>query len=251
MEANSRSVGTEQINLEIGGNRVRVACDQPAGTRKLRTALSEHVHDLESPLGFVLSGPTSRQGFFVVKDRSGYVLGRSTLLEHAVAVLAGHLTAFIPPPHGSIRANLRAILRRDGTVTCFAWPLFFAPPVVERRLHSLGYAVIDRLVVDVDAQSGRLTQQPPPWPSLCHLDQGIAHVQPSAEPLPITSLMWGTVPDPMPTTRAQTVGYLASAFKAAPSPLTLDLCERLASEIAIIQVPLVDRNSAYKALSRR
>ena len=238
--------------MKIGSHKIAIACDDPSGTKLLRFSLSDHLREAEFPLGFVLSKPNASQKYFVVKDRSGYVLGRSKRLTEAIAVLSGHLSAFLPEPPNSVRLNLRALVSRQGSVICFAWPLFFAPPVTERRLHKMGYSVMDTLAVDIDPTSGRLMQRSLPWPKLQSLDPGVGHVLPSANTLQIRSVMWATFPDAAPTTFGQGVAFLATCFASnLGRQARIELAEMFASQVEIVDVPLTDRGAVYRILQTR
>lgn len=214
-------------------------------------ALADHRCESGQPIGFVLTKPLPQQQFYVIKDRSGYVLGRSRRLEPAVAVLSSHLAALRSSPPNAVTARLRAVVSDRGTVTCFAWPLLFSPPAVERRLHAIGQRMLDQLVVHIDRDTDRVVLRQIPWTTLRDLDPGIGHHAPADEEHIVTRLLLPELPHVDAPSTAHTVAWLAPLISSEPDhAATLAIAERFVSQLDVVHVPLGDSGAVYRAIER-
>ncbi len=174
---NASRVGTKTLNLRFGAQDLRVACDSARGARVLRNALTDHLIDSadDAPLAFVLTAPQGLRRSHELIDRAGFVLSKGRGLETGLRALAAHLTAFLPLASGTVRIRARAVLAGDRTVVCLA-PLLFAPVLGERDLSRAGLRIVDRLVLDVDCQTGQVVNPEIPWPTLADLRSDPGHV---------------------------------------------------------------------------
>jgi hypothetical protein len=173
---NASRLGTVTLNLRFGAQPVRVACDSRRGARRLADALADHRDETieDAPLGFVLTAPQGLRRDHRLEDRSGFVLSEGRGLDSGLHALASHLTAFLPPEPGTVRIQARSIVAGDRTIVCLT-PLLYVPTIAEADLDRSGVRLIDRLALDVEISSGRITNPPIPWPALEALRPGPAH----------------------------------------------------------------------------
>jgi len=173
---NASRLGTVTFHLRFGDQTIRIACDSRRGARKLRAALDGHIVNEtdEVPLGFVLTAPQGLHRDHRLTDRSGFVLSEARGLESGLHALACHLTAFLPPAPGTVRVRARMVAAGDRAVVCL-FPLLFFPTVQEADLERAGLSVVDRLAVDLDVRTGRLTNPEVPWPALADLRAAPGH----------------------------------------------------------------------------
>lgn len=236
----------DAIDLDLSGTRMRVLCADPTVIELLRSVLGDYVVDEPAPVGFALRGRVDAAQFHLVVDRSGAVLARVASVEEGVAVLLGHLAAFLPPPDGTVRIRARAVLRDDGTAALAAFPLVHDKPLIERRLQQRSLQLVDRLVVDLD-QSLRLHLSPMPWSGLGHLPVPAGHMSAPTGLIPVTSVV---VPHDGPSdpTRSELVAFLAAMTLPPVSQLErLEVAERLAGERVVTAAP-GDSDALHAAL---
>jgi Coenzyme PQQ synthesis protein D (PqqD) len=215
METSSCTGRVTPVNLSIGGRELRVACQSDRVARRLRAAMREHVIDDQVSLGFMLRSPRRRLRTHVLVDRCGFAIGTAHGSRQAIATLVSHLSALLPVPDGRVRLRLRALVR-DGQATLCQWPLVFLPPLDEARLAAAGYAVLDRLAVDLDVKTGAIINVPPPWASTGGAAPG--HLGATAEPLAVDRLLVAAPGGSVLPGPAQLVADLAGeALAGAPA----------------------------------
>lgn len=236
----------DAIDLNIAGTAVRVICQDLDAIPLLREALADHLIDEPAPLGFSLQMPARENGLQVVVDRSGLVLGRVRTTEESLAVLGSHLAAFLPPPPGTVRMILRALLGDDSTASLAAFPLFVDPPVVERRLERAAHRMIDRLVADLRVD-GTLELSPTPWPALAGSDGVAGHAAAPPAPVDVTRLLIPQLADEKPSQAAVVASLACVTAPGAPQHDRLELAERLAAG-PVVSVPIAKRGAQYEAL---
>lgn len=236
------------LNLEIGGHLVGVACGTREVADQLRAGLAEHIISEHAPLGFVLRAPTTRGGMFVLTDRCGFALSRSRRVEPAMSALVSLLSGFLEPAGWLHRFVARALVKQGTAALCLN-PVTYVPTLVERRLLSTGYSILDRLAVDVDDQ-GRIVVEPVPWPSLASGRAGLAHRIP------------GTGRSSFVIDRVLVPGLGASARQSTPELLaaiaataitgdraaSLYTAARILANSDMVSVDLEDQNGLYRAL---
>ncbi len=252
MEEIGRLVEAAPVDIELGGVGLRVASDDPGLATRLADALAEHAVGEAQPLGFMLHAPEDERGFYMVTDRSGFVLGRTRTLDQALAVTGGHLSVLVPPPEGTLRLRLRAVVSsRDGSVKLVTWPLLAAPPAVERRLEASRHRIIDRVAVDIDPLSASLRLSPVPWPALAHLDPGPGHVAPGADPRRVRALLAVAFPGAAEPTPGQVAHALAAAaIGVVDRDRLLDAAAEIASSIEARLIEIGRDNEVYDLLER-
>lgn len=234
---NASRLGTIALNLRFGDSRIRVACDARRGARLLRSALADHVDDdpEDAPLGFVLTAPQGLRRSHSLVDRSGFVLSEGRGLDAGLHALASHLTAFLPPPPGTVRIRARALIAGERMVVC-AFPLLYFPAVTERDLARAGARLVDRLALDVDVQTGEIANRGIPWPALGGLDAGRAHAGTGGHAAVAAVLTPGGAAS-APPTRASVVATLAaSGLEGSPAQL-LDAATALTQRAVLRSVP--------------
>jgi len=173
---NESRLGTVSLVLELGGRRVRIACDSRRGARMLREALADHIVDDadDAPLAFVLTAPQGLKRRHRLIDRTGFVLSEGRGLESGLHALASHLTALLPPAPGVVRIRTRSVTGGKGTIMCL-FPLLYYAGIDEQRLGRVGLSFVDRLALDLDPATGRVVNPQIPWPALADLRAGPAH----------------------------------------------------------------------------
>jgi hypothetical protein len=174
---NASRLGTVALHLHFGEQTVRVACDSRRGARKLRDALADHEVETteDAPLAFVLTAPQGLKRHHRLEDRSGFVLSEARGLDSGLHALASHLTALLPPAPGTVRIQARGIAAGDRTIVCLS-PLLYFPTIGEPELARAGLRLIDRLALDIEIRSGRITNPDVPWPALASLGADPAHL---------------------------------------------------------------------------
>lgn len=134
--------------------------------------------DTDAPLGFVINPPSGRNRFFVLTDRCGFIMGRSRKLDEIIVVLVRLLGSFMPAGQGVQRYRMRVLVDQAGSAYLCQPPVLFSEPPIERVLHSRGFAVVDRLVVDLEPGSLRVDEAV--TPSLTADGVGVlGHLSPS------------------------------------------------------------------------
>jgi hypothetical protein len=235
---NASRLGTEELNLQLGTQRIRVACDSRRGARALRSALSAHVSNEQErfPLGFVLTAPQGFQRRHSLTDRAGFELSAGRGLDSGLRALASHLTALLPPAPGTVRVGARAVECRGAVILC-TFPLLYFPPMSERDLGEAGIRLVDRLGLDIDVSTGAMSNQDVPWPSLAALECGRAHGQPTG-PTEIAAvvLAGGGVGAPPPT-RATAAALLAARGVAGSPGDLLDAALRVVERAEVLSTP--------------
>jgi len=174
---NASRLGTVTLNLRFDEQTVRVACDSRRGARKLRDALADHEVETtdDAPLAFVLTAPQGLRRHHLLEDRSGFALSEARGLDSGLHALACHLTALLPPSPGTVRIQARAIGAGDRTIVCLS-PLLYFPTIEEPELARAGLRLVDRLALDIEIRSGRITNPDVPWPALAALGADPAHL---------------------------------------------------------------------------
>jgi hypothetical protein len=173
---NESRLGTVSLVLELGGHRVRIACDSRRGARMLREALGDDVVEDadDAPLAFVLTAPQGLKRRHRLVDRTGFVLSEGRGLESGLHALASHLTALLPPAPGLVRIRTRSVTAGKGAIMCL-FPLLYYKAIDEERLARVGLSLVDRLALDLDPATGRVVNPQIPWPGLADLRAGPAH----------------------------------------------------------------------------
>lgn len=215
------------VDLDLWGHQVRVRAGIPEAASALRAALADHVLGDAVPLGFALRTPESPNGLHSLLDRSGLVLARARSWEECVAVLAEHLASFAPPPAGTFRTTLRAVIRSEDTqrsAALAAFPLLSLPPLVERQLEQRGQRVVDRLAIDITPEA-ELSLSPSPWPELAVCEPA-GHCGASATGAAIRAVLLPTSPG-RSLRRHQLVALIASTFTGLDPEDALETAERL------------------------
>jgi hypothetical protein len=240
-------LGTETLFLRFGERTVRVACDSRRAARKLRSALGEHLVDGpdDASLAFVLTAPQGLQRKHRLVDRSGFVLSEARGLDSGLHALASHLTAFLPTAQGTVRIRVRGIVAGDRTVVCLA-PLLYGPVIDEDQLERAGFAVIDRLALDVDLDTGLVTNPEIPWPSLQDLGGARRHLG-TGGTRPATVVMSETGIGASPPTAGQMVAQLAAEGLNGTTAQLLDAAVALVNQADLRSVP-ADEHSILEAL---
>jgi len=240
------SVRTETLNLQLEGTRIGILSEVPEATALLRSSLADHLIDDPADIGFVLQEPSRPGGLYILIDRSGFVLGRTRLVDDCVAILGSHLAAFMPRPAGTLRVRMRALLRDDVVATLAGFPVFETPPVIERRLEQLGYNIVDRLAVDL-YPDGTLAMSPTPWPVLARLHDVGGHSPAPDVRVPVTATLIPQLGS-FEQSQATLVSFVAGTVDADSRDHTLDLAERLAQDAVLVD--LNDRSARYDVLRR-
>ena len=237
---------TDALDLEIGDTQLRVICEDQDGVALLRTALKEHLVVEAAPLGFVLRSPQNSDRFFVLLDRSGFVLARSRTLDESLAILASHLAVFQPSPSGTTRMKMRALVSDDSTAVLAQFPIFVSPPLVERRLGRTGHRIVDSLAIDV-ANDGSLQMSPAQWPDLTRMPSPQGHASAPSEPHEIVAAL-ALSPTNHPPSRGALTWMFATGMDGNSSRSErLTLAERLSGVRALPVLP-AQGSSAYAAL---
>jgi hypothetical protein len=174
---NASRLGTVTLNLRVGEQTMRVACDSRRGARKLRDALADLELETteDAPLAFVFTAPQGLRRNHRLEDRSGFVLSEGRGLDPGLHALASHLTALLPPAPGTVRIQARGIAAGDRTIVCLS-PLLYFPTIEESELVRAGLRLIDRLALDIEVASGRISNPEVPWPVLAGLVSGPGHL---------------------------------------------------------------------------
>jgi hypothetical protein len=248
MESASCTGRVEEVNLEVGGREIRIACHSSSVARRIRRALQEHLIAHRAPLGFMLRSSRRHPRRLVLVDRSGLVIGTASGGRQALAMLGSHLSALLPVPDGGVRLRVRALVQ-EGRATLCQWPLLFVPPLDEPSVAAAGYAVVDRLAVDLDVATGAMVNLSGPWPSAGATSTAAGHVVATAEPIPVDRLLVAAPAGSALPSAAQLVTDLAAeAIGGEPA-------EVLAASEAVVRrarAELVDPSGAgvYAALGR-
>jgi hypothetical protein len=244
---NASRLGTETLLLQFGARTVRVACDSRRAARKLRSALGKHLVDGpdDASLAFVLTAPQGLQRKHRLVDRSGFVLSEGRGLDSGLHALTSHLTAFLPTAPDTVRIRARGIVAGDRTVVCLP-PLLYGPVIDEERLERAGFALIDRLALDVDLSTGLVTNPGIPWPSLRDLD-GAQHHLGTGGTRAATVVMSETGNGASPPTAAQVVAQLAAEGLDGTTAQLLDVAVALVNDADLRSVP-ADEHLILEAL---
>lgn len=229
-------LGTVSFNLRLGDETIRIACDSRRGAKRLRSALADHILDGDDgPLGFVLTAPQGLQRHHTLIDRSGFVLSRGRGLDSGLHALAGHLTALLPPARGSVRVRARAVVSGSEAVVCL-FPLLYVPAIEERVLARVGWAVVDRLALDIDLATGQIMNPEVPWPELAALGPGPAHAGPGGAMRAAVLVTAAPEGSGEPTRAAAATALAASGLHGSRGDL-LDAAIRLSKGAAVRAVP--------------
>lgn len=234
------------MDIKLWDTTLRVRVEVPEAEATLRATLADHLVPKAAPLGFVVQRPSAPNGLHCLIDRSGLVLARARTWQAVVAVLAEHLTTFAPPPPGTIRTTMRAVVRHSGpdqSAVLAGFPLLSLPPMVERQLERRGQRVVDRLAVDMTAE-GELALTPLLWPELR------THEPPGHGGTGASGTLIDTVLVPMSAEISlgshHLVALIGSTLSGVSAEVALGLAERLASHSGT--VPLNDVAARRRAL---
>jgi hypothetical protein len=238
------SVRTDAVDLELGDHRVRVVCDDADGIEVLRSALVDHVIDQPAPVGFAVRAPSTINGFHVVLDQAGLVLGRLRSSDDALAVLAGHLAGLLPPPAGTVRVRGRVFAADDATASLVCFPLFLTPPAVERRLDRDSICLIDRLAIDVTPDA-TFRVGPIPWPELAGASPA-GHRAQLDEPLTVGRVVVAHS-GPHELTWPEMVAAVAATTVGVSREACFDVAEALAAT-RFVRVDTNDTAAQYAAI---
>ena len=239
-------MGTETLDLQISGSRVRVICENPSSSALLRSALADHLIDEPAEPGFVLKNPERKGGLHILVDRSGFVLGRTRTSEECLGILGSHLAAFVPPPANTTRIHMRALIGDDASAVLAGFPLFVSPPLVERRLERASHRMIDRLAVDI-ALEGALEMSQTPWPALAELHRVGGHAPAPDRALRIAAILVPHGASARPSFAAA-VSFIATMVSThATQHDRIALAEKIASA-KVISVDANERSARYAAL---
>lgn len=236
---NASRLGTVNLVLQFPDHRIRVACDSRRGARRLRAALAEHhVGDGadDAPLGFVLTAPQALQRNHTLTDRAGLVLSEGRGLDAGLHALASHLTALLAPEPGTVRFRARALVRRDGRAIVCLHPHLLFPTMKERVLVRLGLSVIDRLALDIEPETGRLTFPDVPWPDLARLAPGAGHAGTGGARTPAAIVVAAPAGSPMPSEGAVAAALASNGLHGSPTDV-LDAATRLAHGAVVKTAP--------------
>lgn len=225
METSSCTGSVTPVNLEIGGTRLRVACTSRRLARRLRRALDAHVITEPAPLGFMIRSPRrGRLGHSLV-DRCGFSLGEAQRQEQALSMIGSHLSALLPPPDGTLRLRVRALVKGDNA-TLVAWPLLFVQSIQETEIAAAGYAMVDRLAMDIDLATNAVRNSSPPW-ALGDRSAFSGHSSAGAQPLPIVQIAVAAPSAGSAPSSAQAVALLASELLGNQREAALRLAHSL------------------------
>lgn len=238
----------ETLNLDLDGSRVGIIIEGASDLGMLREALAEHLVDSSAPIGFRISAPNRPRHYYVLMDRSGFVLGRSRSIDECIGMLASHLAAFLEPPADTVRLRMRALITAESRAVLAGFPLFTTPPVTERRLERTPYRLIDRIAVDADRE-GNLGLAPLPWPTLAGLPIPGGHANFGSSPAQIDAVLVPTGHNEE-TSRAAAVVFLAEAGSPHLSiEERVDFADVLTERRQLIPVTVQDRSTRYRVLN--
>lgn len=226
-----------QVDLRFDELEVGIACYPPRLAKRLRSALDTHVVELSEPaeIGFVLTGPVGLQRSHHLTDRSGFVHSAGRGASSALRGIAGHLTAFLEPAPGKVRVRAGVVVGDTSTVVC-VFPVLFAPMVTHDVLAARGHAAVDRLAVDIDVATGRVSNPDIPWPALADLDPARGHVARAVDAAPNRIVIAVAPGNPAPT-RANVVATLAAGALAGSPEDILDALVRLTDDVEVVAMP--------------
>lgn len=236
------NLGTVVLHLRFDDREFRVTCDSRRGARVLRESLRDHVVDDEhidagAPLGFLLTAPQGFKRTHQLTDRSGFVLSEGRGLDAGLHALGCHLTAFLPPAPGTVRIRARGVVTAGGTTVLCLFPHLFFPVVDDKDLAGAGVSLVDRLVLDLDPQTGEIVNPDVPWPALRDLEPGRAHVGTGGRRT-IDAVVDASAPvNPVPSSAASFVAQIASSgLHGSPAEL-LDAAVRVVERATLRSVP--------------
>lgn len=238
------------VSVEVAGHPIRVACGTRRVARRLRSSLSLPTAPDDAPLGFVVKAQRRGLDGYQLVDRGGFTLGTARRVDEAVDMVGSHLAALLPVGAGRVRLRVRALLREDRAVLCL-FPLLFAPPPDEAHLEELGWRLLDRLVVDVDVDTGAVVADPAPWAVLRAMSPALGHAGRLERPASVAGLL---VPQPdgaaARPSRAQLVATLGAEAVSGERADVLTTAARLVSGCPVDQVTLGAPSGLEAALGR-
>jgi hypothetical protein len=235
---NASRLGTVSLHVKFGGRMMRVSCDSRRAARTLRSALAEHLVDGDDdvPVGFIFTAPQGLKRSHLLMDRSGFALSDGRGLNPGLHALASHLTALLGPAPGTVRIRARVLVSGGRTIVCL-FPLLYHSPIDERDVARAGLHLVDRLAIDVDDATGRVTNPEIPWPALASLGAAPRHVGTGGTRTVTAVLNAAPPPGWPPPTAARTVAALAAnGVDGSPADL-LDAAIRLVrhSEVRTVE----------------
>jgi hypothetical protein len=243
-------VGTgQQIALELGTHRFRVACADSRVLAVVGGALGGAVVEpgggSDVMLGFRIDTPSHRSRLHLLVGADGSILARAPALNGVLAALGGHLAGLAAPPAapGHLRLALRTVVGARGAVLVDP-RLAAAQPIVERRLAAAGAAVVDLSYVELDLATRRLAPVVVPWPGL-RLDPAPGHRSPDALGQTAVTLVLPEAGD----ARTAAAVVLAAAARSAPDrAAVLDAAIALAGDLEISEVAPSERGALQRAV---
>jgi len=158
-------------------------------------------------------------------------------------MLGSHLSALAPSDRSHVRLRARALIGDDQAILCL-YPVLFIPPLNEQLLVDTGYAVVDRLAVDIETATGVLMVPPLPWPPLqSGIDQA-GHAS-TAGPQPITAII---TMDPNYLSPAAVACAIAQAAMSGDRSRVLETSVRLTEQANVRRVSISDRGGLQRVL---
>ncbi len=241
----------DALDLSIGEHQLRVVLPDGGSLAILADAFRDYLMDEPAPPAFRVKPPDGQGDFYVLLDRSGFILARSRTSEGCMAVLGGILAGLEPVPAGSVRLPLRAVANDEGVVLA-SFPLFRVPALIERRLERIGYRIVDGLMVDID-QDLLLSRSAPKWAGSQAPQLPPGHCDDKIDRSEVSAVLMPRVGSVAPT-RAQSIAFLAAGDPSFRNQ-SLDVAERLADRARNVPVtrsgePIPDIYALLKTLRR-
>lgn len=241
-------VRVDAIDIESHGHRRRVLVDEPDARAVLGAAFADVRIDEPSPVEFVVRAPQGTSKFYLVLDRTGFVLGRTRTVEEALTIVSRHLVAQAPPAPGSIRCRFRTVLTGDGRAVIAGFPLFTEPAPIERRLQRERSALVDQLHVDLSVTDGRIRAVPPSSANPFDGVETLGHAPLPDGGVDVRGLL---LPGGASPSRAEAVLQVLQSYAdlSGDRSLLLERAEQIAS-LPTIGVTDRTRHDRYDALKR-
>jgi hypothetical protein len=162
-------VGAGPIAIRVGDLVIGVRTNDEEMTALLRGALRPHVEaDLDAPpnLSLTFGAADGRKRGFHFLYRSGHSVVRTNSPGRLLRGAIRHLEGFAPAPPGMTRMNAK-LLVRDGDAMLVDGRFGGTIDILERRLHRLGYRLVDvhtplldRETLEIRLQAPRLDTEP-------------------------------------------------------------------------------------------
>lgn len=250
METSSCTGRVTPVGLEIAGQPIRVACATRKVARKLRAAVDVPSAPDDAPLGFLVRAARRGVDGYELVDRGGLSLGSARRTDEVVAMVSSHLAGLLPAAPGRVRIRVRALVRGDQAVLC-TFPLLLAPPPDVQSLASLGYRLLDRLVVDLDVVSGCLIADPAPWQKGAAPAQAPGHIGGLTHPVQVNGVVLASPGDTAaPASPAQVIAALAAEAVQGERGDILSAATLLGQRCALEQAAVTGAKVLEAALRR-